>query len=148
MEIEAARQLLINTGDLRKRYFGIACAYPSCDKDKAMTTKESIHVKERRTDTELGRLASSMFLLTLDPTQSLSLVIQEEEDGNPILSLDFNARFAFVSHHVLGYEIEDAAALAKLSEQEFLSLLRNAYFQLAVSCEFQSADYLAELAQA
>ena len=113
-----------------------------------MRTKESIRTEKRRTDTKLGRLASSMFLLTLDPTQALSLAMQEEEDGNPILSLDFNPRFAFITHHVLGYNIEDAAALATFSEEEFRSLLHIAYFQLADSCEFQSADYLAEAGQA
>jgi len=109
-----------------------------------MTTHEWLNVNERSTDTELDSFASSAFLLSLDPTRALSFLLQEEEEGNPILSLGSRARFAFVSYHVLGYKIEDAAAFAELSEEQFHSLLRNAYLQLAASCEFQDADSLAE----
>jgi DNA-directed RNA polymerase specialized sigma24 family protein len=113
-----------------------------------MRTPEWLSVNERSKDTELDSFASSTFLLTLDPTRALSFLLQEEEEGNPIFSLGFRARFAFISHHVLGYQIEDAAAFADLSEEQFHSLLRNAYFQLAASCEFQAADSLAEPALA
>jgi len=34
-------------------------------------------------------------------------------------------------HHVLGYSINEAAALVRLSEQEFGAQLRKAYLQLA-----------------
>jgi hypothetical protein len=108
-----------------------------------MTSQEQPRGKDINTDTELDRLASSMFLLTLDPNRALSIVTQEEGSGSPILSLDYSSRFAFVLHHVLGYRIEDAAAFAKLSEEEFCWLLRDAYTQLAASCEFYSADFVA-----
>jgi DNA-directed RNA polymerase specialized sigma24 family protein len=114
----------------------------------AMKTHEWLDVDERSTDAELDSLASSTFLLALDPTRALSWLLREEEEGNPILSLGCRARFAFVSHHVLGYKIQDAAAFADLSEEQFQSLLRNAYFQLAASCEFHAADSLAEPALA
>lgn len=113
-----------------------------------MTTQELLQWKETSTDTELDRLVSSMFLLTLDPKRALSVATEDEESGNAILSIDLNSRFAFILHHVLGYNLEDAASFARMSEDEFRLLLRSAYFQLATLCEFQSAGFFAEPALA
>jgi hypothetical protein len=61
--------------------------------------------------------------------QTLSL--KELTNGNPILLLDSDARIAFVLHHVLGYSINGAAAMAKMSEKKYHTQLRKAYLQLA-----------------
>jgi hypothetical protein len=64
-------------------------------------------------------------------TSKLTLFLKEDTDGNPILLLDSGARVAFVLHHVLGYSINGAAAMARISEKEYQTQLRNAYLQLA-----------------
>jgi hypothetical protein len=51
--------------------------------------------------------------------------------GNPILLLDSTSRIAFVLHHVLGYELAEAAAKAQMGETEYRAQLRKAYLQLA-----------------
>ena len=60
-----------------------------------------------------------------------ALFSKEQANRNPILLLDSGARISFVLHHVLGYSINEAAALVRLSEQEFGAQLRKAYLQLA-----------------
>jgi hypothetical protein len=47
-----------------------------------------------------------------------------------ILALDAGSRIAFVLHHVLGYPVNEAAALAHIKQKEFRSHLRHAYVQL------------------
>ena len=64
-------------------------------------------------------------------TASLALSLKEKTNGNPILLLDSGARIAFVLHHVLGYSINRAAAMARVSEKECRKQLRKAYLQLA-----------------
>jgi len=81
---------------------------------------ESIQPAETCTDVELEHLACSAYLLCLD-----------EDPNNPILALDSSSRIAFLLHHLLGYEIGDAALLTELSEKEFRAYLRSAYLQLA-----------------
>jgi DNA-directed RNA polymerase specialized sigma24 family protein len=73
-------------------------------------------------EAELDQLTYSAYLLTLD----LAHV-----NGNPILSLDSDARVAFVLHHVFGYNIEQSAALVEADERRFRARLRSAYVQLA-----------------
>jgi hypothetical protein len=51
--------------------------------------------------------------------------------GNPILLLDSNSRIAFVLHHVLGYNLREAAVMAQIEEKEYRTQLREAYLQLA-----------------
>lgn len=51
--------------------------------------------------------------------------------GNPILLLDSASRIAFVLHHVLGYKLRVAAAMAQMGEAEYRGYLRKAYLQLA-----------------
>ena len=57
----------------------------------------------------------------------------QDLNGSPILLLDATSRVAFVLHHVLGYQIGDAAAKARLTEKEYRAQLRRAYVQLASS---------------
>jgi len=64
-------------------------------------------------------------------TSTLALSLKEQADGSPILLLDSGARIAFVLHHVLGYSINGAAAMAQISENECRAQLREAYLQLA-----------------
>ena len=62
---------------------------------------------------------------------SKTALFLKEQARNPILLLDSGARISFVLHHVLGYSINEAAALVRLSEQKFGAQLRKAYLQLA-----------------
>jgi hypothetical protein len=64
-------------------------------------------------------------------TSKLALSLKEQTNGNPILLLDSGARIAFVLHHVLGYSINGAAAVTRISEKEYQTQLRKAYLQLA-----------------
>ena len=64
-------------------------------------------------------------------TSTLALSLKEQTEGNPILLLDSGTRIAFVLHHVLGYSINGAAAMAQISEKEYCIQLRKAYLQLA-----------------
>jgi len=64
-------------------------------------------------------------------TSKRALSLKELTNGNPILVLDSSARIAFVLTHVLGYSINGAAAMAQISEKEYLTQLRKAYRQLA-----------------
>lgn len=74
-----------------------------------------------------------------------------EDMDNPIFALESSSRTAFLLHHLLGYNIEDAASLVELSERDFRAHLRNAYLQL-VSREFgpdaNLSDVLDEAAMA
>ncbi len=94
---------------------------------------KSIQPAETSTDVDLEHLTCSAYLLCLD-----------EDLNNPILALDFRSRIAFVLHHLLGYEIEDAALLTELSEKEFRAYLRSAYLQLA-SREVGPDGHLSEI---
>lgn len=51
--------------------------------------------------------------------------------GNPILLLDSTSRIVFVLHHVLGYALRKAAAMAQMDVAECRAQLRKAYLQLA-----------------
>ena len=64
-------------------------------------------------------------------TSKLALSLKEQTNGNPILLLNSGARIAFVLHHVLGYSINRAAAVTRISEKEYQTQLRKAYLQLA-----------------
>jgi DNA-directed RNA polymerase specialized sigma24 family protein len=64
-------------------------------------------------------------------TYSAYLFCLADDLDNPILSLDSGSRIAFLLHHLLGYQIEDAAFLTELSEKEFRACLHSAYLQLA-----------------
>src|SRR5262249_3989556 len=72
-------------------------------------------------------LYSNSSFTTSKPVVSL----KEQMTVNPILLLDSGARIAFVLHHVLGYSINEAAAMTQITEKEYRTQLRNAYMQLA-----------------
>ena len=81
----------------------------------------------------------------------LGLFCLAEDPNNPIFALDSSSRIAFLLHHLLGYEIEDAALLTELSEKEFRAHLRSAYLQLAsrkVGPDVYMSEVLAEPALA
>src|SRR5580658_4884319 len=64
-------------------------------------------------------------------TSKLAHSLKELANCNPILLLDSGARIAFVLHHVVGYSVHGAAAMAQISEKEYRTQLRKAYLQLA-----------------
>jgi hypothetical protein len=70
-------------------------------------------------------------LLYGDSSSKLALSLKEQTEGNPIPLLNSNARIAFVLHHLLGYGLSRAAAMARISEKEYHTHLREAYLQLA-----------------
>ncbi|HEX8892159.1 MAG TPA: hypothetical protein VF783_02490 [Terriglobales bacterium] len=51
--------------------------------------------------------------------------------GSSILLLDSVSRIAFVLHHLLGFEISDAAVKTRLTEKQYRAQLRRAYLELA-----------------
>lgn len=64
-------------------------------------------------------------------TSSILSLWRKELSSNAITSLETRSRVAFVLHHVLAYKIEEAAALAGVSEKQFRAQLRRAYVELA-----------------
>lgn len=64
--------------------------------------------------------------------------------GNPILLLDSTSRIAFVLHHVLGYKLTEAAAMAQMDEAEYRAQLRKAYLRLA-AFRFEEEDIAASV---
>ena len=56
---------------------------------------------------------------------------KENMNGNPILLLEYWSRITFVLHHVLNYQIREAAAMLEMREKEYREHLRKAYLQLA-----------------
>jgi hypothetical protein len=60
-----------------------------------------------------------------------SLLFKENMSGNPIVLLDHAARISFVLHHVLDYQITEAATMLEMSEKEYRAHLRESYLQLA-----------------
>jgi DNA-directed RNA polymerase specialized sigma24 family protein len=60
-----------------------------------------------------------------------TLPFKESTSANPIVLLDHVARITFVLHHVLDYQITEAASMLEVSEKEYRAHLRNAYLQLA-----------------
>lgn len=83
-------------------------------------TQELLLGTEKSIGTQLGCLAYSAYLLSLDGKMG----------NNPIVSLDANSQIAFVLHHVLGYKLEEAALLLEMSATEFCVQLQRAYLQL------------------
>ena len=70
-----------------------------------------------------------------DPSAADSALLagwEQDAIRNPIAMLDLSSRVAFVLHHVLGYEIKEAATLASMTEKEFRAQLRSAYVQMAL----------------
>lgn len=93
-------------------------------------TYESIQPGQTSLKADLEHFTYSAYLLGL-----------EEDINNPILALDSRSRTAFLLHHLFAYKIEDATALAGISEEEFRKDLRSAYLQLT-SFRFRYDVYL------
>lgn len=98
-------------------------------------TYESIQPTQTNIEAELDHLAYSVYLFGLD-----------EDLNNPILSLDYSPRIAFLLRHLLGYKTEEAALLAEMTEEEYRRNLRSAYLLLA-SEEFGPDVHLSVLAE-
>ncbi|HXW91237.1 MAG TPA: hypothetical protein VEK33_11885 [Terriglobales bacterium] len=82
-------------------------------------------------DRESSAVEALLYSDSNPATSKLALFLKEQTNSNPILLLDSGARIAFVLHHVLGYSINRGAAMAQISEKEYLTQLRKAYLQLA-----------------
>jgi hypothetical protein len=82
-------------------------------------------------DRESWAVEASLYRDSSFAMSKRALALKEQTNGNPILLLDSDARIAFVLHHVLGYSINGAAAMAQTSEKEYHAQLRKAYLQLA-----------------
>lgn len=82
-------------------------------------------------DRESWAVEASLYSDSSFAMSKRALALKEQTNGNPILLLDSGARIAFVLHHVLGYSINGAAAMAQISEKEYHAQLRKAYLQLA-----------------
>jgi len=93
---------------------------------------ESIQPTQTSFEVDLRQLTYSAYLFGL------------EDIDNPIFSLESSSRTAFLLHHLLGYNIEDAASLVELSEKDFRAHLRSAYLQL-ISREFAPGVNLSEV---
>jgi hypothetical protein len=79
------------------------------------------------------------------------LSLQGQMNGSAILLLDSGARIAFVLHHVLGYTINEAAAMAQMSQKEYHTQLRKAYLELAslqLGAYAIAGEMLGQIAQA
>lgn len=99
------------------------------------TVELSLQQLRRDSLTRLDRESSGFeTLLYGDATAAESkraLSFKETLNGNPILLLDYAARVTFVLHHVLNYQITEAAAMLEMSEKEYRGHLRESYLQLA-----------------
>jgi hypothetical protein len=82
-------------------------------------------------DRESWAVEASLYRDSSFASSNRALFLKEQTNGNPVLLLDSGARIAFVLHHVLGYSINAAAAIAQTSEKEYHAQLRKAYLQLA-----------------
>jgi predicted DNA-binding protein (UPF0251 family) len=84
-----------------------------------------------RSDRESSSIEASLYSGSGVARLTPALSLEEHASVNPILRLDSDARVAFVLHHVLGYTINEAAAMTQVSEKQFHAQLREAYRQLA-----------------
>src|SRR5215472_14632738 len=116
--VDASMEDLDSRGDLLRRTIEISLAQLRLDASAA-------------SDRESLAFEALLYSGSDSATSTLARSLKEQTNGNPILLLDSGARIAFVLHHVLGYSINGAAAMAQISEKEYLTQLRKAYLQLA-----------------
>jgi hypothetical protein len=116
--IDASIEDLASRGDLLQRTIEISLARLRLDASVV-------------SDRESFPFEATLYSDSSLATSNRALSLKELMVGNPILILDSGARIAFVLHQVLGYGINEAAAMAQISEKEFHTQLRNAYLQLA-----------------
>jgi hypothetical protein len=100
------------------------------------TLKLSLKQLQLNSDTDRDHVSSAYeAALYSAPSAADSTLLAgwgQDASSNPIFMLDSSSRVAFVLHHVLGYEIKEAATLAGMTEKEFRAQLRSAYLQLAL----------------
>jgi len=116
--VDASMGDLASRGDLLRRTIEISLAQLRLDASAA-------------SDRESLAFEALLYSGSSPATSTLTLSLKEKTKGNPILLLDSCARIAFVLHHVLGFSINGAAAMARISEKEYHKQLRKAYLQLA-----------------
>jgi hypothetical protein len=116
--IDASMEDLASRGDLLQRTIEISLRQLRLD-SSADSDRESFPF-------EAFLYSDSSFA-----TSKRAISLKELTNGNPILLLASAARIAFVLHHVLGYSIEEAAAMTQISDKEYRTELRKAYLQLA-----------------
>jgi hypothetical protein len=116
--VDASMEDLASHGDLLRRTIEISLAQLRLDASAA-SDRESLAV-------EALLYSDSSFA-----TSKWALSLKEQTNASPILLLDSGARITFVLTQVLGYSINGAAAMAQMSEKEYVTQLRKAYRQLA-----------------
>lgn len=116
--IDASMEDIASSGDLLQRTIEISLAQFRLDASAA-------------SDRESFPFEALLYSDSSFATSKRALSLKELTNGNPILLLDSGSRIAFVLTHVLGYSINGAAAMAQISEKEYLTQLRKAYLQLA-----------------
>ena len=84
-------------------------------------------------DRECSAAEVMLYLDYQVPSSSRIFRMNEDAGSMVILSLDSTSRIAFVLHHILGFAIKEAAAMAQMTDKEYRAHLRNAYVQLATS---------------
>lgn len=89
------------------------------------------HESAARLDRESSAFETLLYGNIAAADSNRTLAFKESTSGNPIVLLDHVARITFVLHHVLDYQITEAAAMLEISEKEYRAHLRNAYLQLA-----------------
>jgi len=116
--VDASMEDLASRRDLLRRTIEISLSHLRLDAPAA-------------SDRESLALEALLYSDDAFATSTLALSLKEQTNGNPILLLDSGARIAFVLHHVLGYSISGAAAMAQIREKEYRVQLQKAYLQLA-----------------
>jgi len=95
----------------------------------------------RRLDRESSALEALLYGDFTPAESKRALWFKESMSGDPIVLLDYAARITFVLHHVLGYNINEAAAMLEMSEKKYRAHLRTAYLQLG-SVHVTSAAFI------
>ena len=116
--LDASIEDLASCGDLLRRTIDISLAQLRLDASAA-------------SDRESSAIEALLYSDSRFATSKRALFLKEQTNGNPVLLLDPGARIAFVLHHMLGYSINEAAAMAQFSEKEYRTELRKAHLQLA-----------------
>jgi len=116
--VDASMDDLASSSDLLRRTIEMSLAQLRFDASAA-------------TDRESRAFEALLYSDSSFAKSKLALSLKERTNDNPILLLDSGARIAFVLTHVLGYSINGAAAMSRISEKEYLTQLRKAYMQLA-----------------
>jgi DNA-directed RNA polymerase specialized sigma24 family protein len=85
----------------------------------------------RRLDRKSSAFEALLYGAVTAAESKPALWFKENMSEDPIVLLDHAARITFVLHHVLDYQITEAATMLEMSEKEYRSHLRKAYLRLA-----------------